>query len=369
MTSAWAGIWIAEDIELLAAGIDDGSWIDGTIGTAGLGLDTLALVVDPGGVLLQYGAAWMIEHVEPLTEALDWLAGDPAAIAGNADTWRTVAADLATQAAEIERSVRAELPEWQGAAAEDYRAWSADQQGALSALSRAAETLASITEGAGTLVATVRLMVRDAIATVVSRLIVYAAEELASFGAATPVVVDQVTALVGSWAARIARWLRALIQSFRNLAPIIRRLSDLIEELHRLLNRLRRGPDEPIALHRAQKRGAGRVQLFRMETVRDIAAKYGIDLTGLDISLGSKSSRGVDGRTYPDGRIVLYPQGFRSEEDLARTLVHEKFHHDELAAGKPFPWTEEAREAYEDRAYAHEKQWWNDQPVRPERRR
>jgi hypothetical protein len=43
----------------------------------------------------------------------------------------------------------------------------------------------------------------------VSRLVVYAAEELASLGVATPLVVEQVTTLVASWAAKIARWLKA----------------------------------------------------------------------------------------------------------------------------------------------------------------
>ncbi|MEE3922044.1 hypothetical protein V2I01_38565 [Micromonospora sp. BRA006-A] len=41
-----------------------------------------------------------------------------------------------------------------------------------------------------------------------SRLIVYAAELVATAGLATPLVVEQVTTTVASWAARIARLLR-----------------------------------------------------------------------------------------------------------------------------------------------------------------
>jgi hypothetical protein len=29
---AWSGVWIAEDIELIAQGVRDGSWIDGSLG-------------------------------------------------------------------------------------------------------------------------------------------------------------------------------------------------------------------------------------------------------------------------------------------------------------------------------------------------
>jgi hypothetical protein len=58
------------------------------------GLDTLAFVPDPVGALLQSGVAWLIEHVKPLSQALDGLAGDPAQIRAYAQTWRNVAASL-----------------------------------------------------------------------------------------------------------------------------------------------------------------------------------------------------------------------------------------------------------------------------------
>src|SRR3954469_5361266 len=66
--SPWAGVWIAEDIEQIAIGIKNGDWISGTLGVVGGGLDALALVSDPAGALLQYGIAWLIEYVKPLSE-------------------------------------------------------------------------------------------------------------------------------------------------------------------------------------------------------------------------------------------------------------------------------------------------------------
>jgi hypothetical protein len=230
-TDPWAGVWIAEDIELIIQGVNNGNWIDATLGGVGAGLDALALVSDPAGVLLQYGVAWIIEHVKPLSQALDWLAGDPAQIAAQAQTWRNVAASLRDDATDLARAVRWDVTEWAGIAGTAYRSWSNQQQAAITGLARAAEAMAAITECAGILIAGVRMLVRDAIATVVSRLIVYAAEEAFSLGAATPLVVEQVATLVASWAARIARWLRALLASLRRLAPVVRRLGDLIAEL------------------------------------------------------------------------------------------------------------------------------------------
>ncbi|MET8257810.1 WXG100 family type VII secretion target [Micromonospora sp. NPDC005205] len=239
--SAWAGIWICEDIELIAQEISNGSWIDGSLGVVSAGLDALALVSDPVGVLLQYGIAWLIEHVKPLSEALDWLAGNPAEITAHAQTWRNVAASLRNEVAALAVAVRNDVAAWGGSAGLAYRTWAGEQQQAIIGLAQGAETLAAITEGAAGLVAAVRLLVRDAIATCVSRLIVYAGELVFSGGLAAPLVVEQVTTLVASWGARIARMLRGLLASLRQLIPLIRRLGELIEKLKQALKKLRGG--------------------------------------------------------------------------------------------------------------------------------
>ncbi|MEV7629157.1 WXG100 family type VII secretion target [Actinoplanes sp. NPDC089786] len=233
--SPWAGVWIAEDIELIARGVRDGSWVDGTIGVVSAGLDGLALMSDPVGALLQYGIAWLIEHVKPLSEALDWLAGDPVAIAAQAEAWRGVAAKLGGEAEALGRAVRDEVAEWTGAAGDAYRSWASGRQQALRALGRASETMALLTEGAGALIGTVRLMVRDAVATVVSRLVVYAGEVIATGGLATPLVAEQVATLCAAWGARIARWLRGLLASLRKLIGDGERLRGLIDFLKRTL--------------------------------------------------------------------------------------------------------------------------------------
>jgi uncharacterized protein YukE len=362
---AWAGVWIAEDIDLISQGLRTGNWIDTSLGVAGAGLDALAFVSDPAGALLQYGVAWIIEHVKPLSEALDWLAGDPAQIAAHARTWRNVAASLHGSAAEAARAVDRDLAGWGGSAGPAYRGRATEQHAAIDGLARAAEAMATITEGAGALIAAVRILVRDAIATCVSRLIVYAAEVVASLGVATPLVVEQVATLVASWAARIARWLKALLASLRRLMPIVRHLGDLIEELKKILNRLGRKAEQGTPLQRVRGKGVGPKQPMNRESVRQIAAKYGIEISGLKIDI-NKNVAGRFGRTRSDGSVELCRAAFQSEEDLARTLAHEKFHSDELAGGKPYPKDMNEAELWEDRAYSHEEDWWKNQPVRPE---
>jgi uncharacterized protein YukE len=150
-----------------------------------------------------------------------------------------LAAALRDRAEELGQAARWDTEEWTGAAAEAYRRWSALQQNAVGGLAAATDTLAAITEGAGVLVGGVRMLVRDAIATLVSRLVSYAAEEVFSLGLATPLVVEQVRSLCAAWAAKIARWLRDLIGSLARLRGLADKIGEAIEALKRLLSRLR----------------------------------------------------------------------------------------------------------------------------------
>lgn len=243
-TNAWSGVYIAEDIQLLHEGVKSGSWVDLSLGGVGAALDTLGLVTDPLGTLAAWGVAWLLDHVRPLSEALDKLAGDPAQIAANAQTWRNTASQLSFAAADYRNAVNRQVDSWNGTAATAYRAHAEAHHSGLQALSQAAETMASIVEGSGMLVALVRTLVRDAIAEFVSVLAVrlpeWLAEEGCTLGIGTPWVVAQVSALVGKWVDKIAHFFRALTNSLRRLNEILRQLWNLIDNLIRKTRMLAR---------------------------------------------------------------------------------------------------------------------------------
>ena len=85
------GLGLVEDAAQISSGIQNNSWVDGTLGTVGGALDILGMVLDPIGSLVAWGVSWLMEHVKPLKEALDWLAGNPDAVAAHAQTWENVA--------------------------------------------------------------------------------------------------------------------------------------------------------------------------------------------------------------------------------------------------------------------------------------
>lgn len=240
-TQWYSGVGLAESIADIVVGVESGSWIDTTIGGVSGSLEALGLVVDPLGSLVSWGVAWLLEHVKPLSDALDWLAGDPDQISAYALTWRNVANNSVEAAAELRAAVLQQVADWTGAAADAYRTHAGGQIIALDAIGRAAGGISSLVEGAGLLVALVRELVRDLIADFVSvlavRLPMWLAEEGLTLGLATPLVVSQVGALVAKWAAKISKLVLALINSLRKLRPLLSRLGELVDELQALLRR------------------------------------------------------------------------------------------------------------------------------------
>jgi uncharacterized protein YukE len=231
-TEWWSGCWIAEDIASIRAGVSSGQWIDTAIGGFAATMDTLGFCTDPLGSLVAWGAAWLIEHVRPLSQALDWLAGDPDEVLAHAATWRHVAQVVNAASGRLAEANGSVGRVWQGPAASAYRSRSSNELAHLSALGEAASALAAVVEACGLLVAMVRMLVRDLLATFVSvlsaRMWEWVAEAAATLGLATPAVVAQVSALVAQWAPRIGRLLVALIRSLARLRPEIELLERLI---------------------------------------------------------------------------------------------------------------------------------------------
>jgi hypothetical protein len=181
-TSAFSGTFIAEDIDALIAGYASGGWIDTAIGGFAGSMDTLAFVTDPLGQLVAWGVGWLIEHLKPLSDALNELAGDPDQIAAYAQTWRNVATAVNSASGDLHDAVLRQTASWIGPASDAYRHQSGEHEAVLQALTGASTGMAEITTGAGLLVATVRSLVRDLIAEFVSVLAVRLWEWLAEAG-------------------------------------------------------------------------------------------------------------------------------------------------------------------------------------------
>ena len=234
-TTWFTGLGLVEDAAQISNGIQNNSWVDGTLGTVGGALDIIGMVLDPIGSLVAWGVSWLMEHVKPLKEALDWLAGNPDAINAHATTWGNVSKFTGEAHQGYADAIRFETQTWVGESGEAYRQHAGIHLTVLEGIAKAANGISYAVMGAGLLVALVRGIVRDLIAqfiaTLAARLPQWLAEIGFTIGIGTPWVIGQVSALVAKWVNKIQEFVRALLNSLRRLKPMVGRLGDILTEL------------------------------------------------------------------------------------------------------------------------------------------
>ena len=163
VVSSWADLGSALGAEHVDAG-------QVAVAVADAGLDTLGVALHPFDGLAQAGFGWLIEHVEFLREPLDALAGDPAEVIAQARGWHRVAVELRSAAAEHRA---APVAGWAGIAADGYRGSAEALAAAMEAEAEQAAELSQLVLATGAGVATVRALIRDAIADFLATVLQY----------------------------------------------------------------------------------------------------------------------------------------------------------------------------------------------------
>ena len=217
--TALTGMSLPDGIQGLVGAIRSEGWVDDLLAGGSLAVEAVSVALDPLSALLANGLGWAMEYFEPLREMLDKLTGMPDVVASHAATWERMAGELADMSADLAARVDADLPDWQGDAADSYRTMMAGNVDAIGGLGAVSAAMAAATSAAGNLVQFTRDIVRDLIADLVARVIVWAAEAI--FVVTIPVVAAQITAAVTKWAGRILGYTAALITSLRNLTRLI----------------------------------------------------------------------------------------------------------------------------------------------------
>ncbi|NGY63349.1 RHS repeat protein [Lentzea sp. NEAU-D13] len=231
-TKWYSGISQLEDAKEVKDAVESGDWLEAGIGAVTLGADVAACLTDPTaalGMVIEAAVGWIMEHLEPLKEALDKLAGNPEVVKSFGQTWQNVAGRLTAVAEDYTADVNNDLADWTGAAADAYRAAAADR---ADALRTAAETCAGVSSAvmmAGEVVAAVRIMVRDLIAALVSGLI----EAVLPPG---PGTARAAVKLIRNVLQKVVKLIGKLVRSLSKLA---KKLPELIKLLTEVAKRLK----------------------------------------------------------------------------------------------------------------------------------
>ncbi|WP_026152694.1 hypothetical protein [Actinopolyspora halophila] len=295
------GIGIAESVNDVSSLEDGSSWVESGLAYGGLAMEAVSLAVDPIGTLMSYGLSWLIEHVEPLQEALDWFAGDPDGVRAYGETWGNVSQEVNEAAKQYSAAVEADVAQWLGAAGDAYRGHAAERGEALSGAAELASTISSVVTIMGEVVSFVREFVRDLVADCVSRLITYALEAIGTLGLGTPVVAAQATTFVSKTVTKIAEIVQKLTKTISNVSPKLKKMVDVFGEIMSSLGKIGKKTAE----------GAGRVadKIDVSGKVADRVAEsswrkfddaFGTDISGKHPDGGGGSGSGADPNLAPE---------------------------------------------------------------------
>ncbi|MGW4519957.1 hypothetical protein ACWEN0_02480, partial [Amycolatopsis sp. NPDC004378] len=235
----WAGgIGIAESSMDAFNGIKDGDWVSGGLGVLSLAGEIAGAAVDPFGYLMSSVASFLMEHVQPLKDMLDSVAGNPPVIQSYADTWGNVSKALGERKTDFDNAVKNGTTGWTGAGADAYRAFAAEHSEALSGAATVAGAISTVTMIMGQVVSFVRETVRQLIADLVGKLISWVMEEVFSLGFGTPVVVAQASAAIAKWGKKIGDLLKKLTDTIRKVSPLLSKLVDIFEKIAKVFGKV-----------------------------------------------------------------------------------------------------------------------------------
>ncbi|EME52948.1 EndoU domain-containing protein [Amycolatopsis decaplanina] len=237
-TSAVAGAPLLESATELNSALQSGDWASAAMGAVGAGLDMIGAIMDPFGTILANGVGWLMEHIGPLKEALDALAGDPDQITAHAETWQNVADELTAISGDLDAAVKADTTQWAGEAGDAYRTRAADIANLLGASQQAAAGASSGVKVGGEVVAAVRGLVRDIIAELIGRLISWAIQAMASLGIGLVWVVPQAVRAIASTVQKIATITTKLVKAMSKLSPLIKRAEDIFSQASKALKKI-----------------------------------------------------------------------------------------------------------------------------------
>ena len=244
-TQAFSGDPILESVNDTSKAIASGDWASGVLGAAGTALDALSMALDPFGAIFAAGVGWLMEHVGPLSDALDELTGDPDQIKAHAETWKNISTELGSISTDLSNMVANDTSGWTGEAADAYRQRATDTANLLTATQSAADGASSGISTAGEVVAAVRTLVRDIIAELVGHLVSWALQVLFTLGIGLTWVVPQVIAEVAKVANRIGGITTKLVKALSNLAPMLKKLDGSFDEVSKALKNLKKSDPKP----------------------------------------------------------------------------------------------------------------------------
>lgn len=226
---ALTGVTIFEAGYQIGDGIRSGSWMNIASGAAAAALDVLGYLTDPLGYVAGQLFTWMLEHVEPLREVLDMLAGNPTMIKAYSDSWGRVEQELTAVGAEFATQIKGGTTDWIGESGDAYRARGADVGNMIAGVAAAANGVKNLITQVGELIAGIRTAVRDTLAGLAAQLVSSSIELAATVGTAAPHVIVKVLREISTAFTTVSKLVKSIADALEGVLIVMVALRDLMD--------------------------------------------------------------------------------------------------------------------------------------------
>lgn len=238
-TTPFSGLWLIEDGQGIAAGIENGDWLATGMSVVGGVLDAAAAIIDPIGQLLGMGMAWVLDHVAPISDWFKQLTGDAGQVAGFGQTWANVATRM-HESGDLLSNRLGDLEGMAGATIEAYRAYAGDFAKHLHMLGDWSKAISTGLQAASTLVQVVHDLIRDILSQLVGTAVSAVVTSAVTLGAGIPVAIAQVGTRLASLLPKATKAIKGLVESFKALQNMIRQLGPIIAKAGKTFSELMR---------------------------------------------------------------------------------------------------------------------------------
>lgn len=229
----FAGAGVAYDVASLCRRLEDGQWVEAGVHAALAGSGVAAAVVDPVGSLGAAAAGWLMEHLKPLNDLLDDLAGDPTAVMTGAGRLFDAGRRVESVAATLVPDTTRHLEELDGQSVAACRAFGVEAAARTDAVARLVRASGEAVRVASAIVEGVRCFIRDAIAEVCGMAASAAAITVVTAGAGAAVVGPGVAVKASALILRAQQLTRSLVRSVEAFRELLGRAEWMVRALAR----------------------------------------------------------------------------------------------------------------------------------------
>ena len=229
--SPLSGLGLIEDGQDLNEAMESNSWVAESLAAFGTAMDVQQLVSDPLQTLMSWGISWLLDHMSPLKDWLNELAGNPGEVQGFAATWTSIGESLQTNSADLAGAVAGDLEGQEGMGIAAYSALQTDIAKHVELAGTCSNAMSTALGVASTIVQVVHDLVRDAIADIVAAIAAKAVELAISCGTLAPKIVADIASLALEWAGKLRRYVDDLLSSGKRLSKLSDDLSGLFTRL------------------------------------------------------------------------------------------------------------------------------------------